>query len=53
VACRRRIHPRQISRSAFADASRIGHHACVISDVAFEAKRKGVREALPAECWQA
>jgi hypothetical protein len=25
----------------------------VLSDVAFEAKRKGVREALPEECWQA
>jgi hypothetical protein len=24
-----------------------------LSDVAFESKRKGVREALPAECWQA
>jgi hypothetical protein len=23
-----------------------------LSDVAFEAKRKGVRESLPAECWQ-
>jgi hypothetical protein len=25
----------------------------VLSDVAFEAKRKGVRESLPDECWQA
>ena len=24
----------------------------VLSDVAFEAKHKGLREALPAECWQ-
>ena len=32
-------------------ASRPAHPA--LSDVAFEAKRKGVREALPAECWQA
>lgn len=24
----------------------------VLSDVAFEAKHKGIREALPAECWQ-
>jgi hypothetical protein len=24
----------------------------VLSDVAFEAKRKGVREALPEECWR-
>jgi hypothetical protein len=23
-----------------------------LSDVAFESKRKGVLEALPAECWQ-
>ena len=23
----------------------------VLSDIAFEAKRKGVLEALPAECW--
>jgi hypothetical protein len=32
-------------------ASRAAHPA--LSDVAFESKRKGVREALPAECWQA
>ena len=32
-------------------ASRPAHPA--LSDVAFEAKRKGVREALPAECWRA
>jgi hypothetical protein len=25
----------------------------VLSDVAFDAKRNGVRDALPAECWQA
>ena len=25
----------------------------VLSDVAFEAKRKGIREALPEECWNA
>ena len=31
--------------------SRPAHPA--LSDVAFEAKRKGVREALPAECWHA
>jgi hypothetical protein len=24
----------------------------VLSDVAFEAKRKGIRDALPEECWQ-
>ena len=24
----------------------------VLSDIAFEAKRKGLREALPEECWQ-
>jgi hypothetical protein len=23
----------------------------VLSDVAFDARRKGVREALPADCW--
>ena len=27
--------------------------AVVLSDVAFEAKRKGVRESLPADCWHA
>jgi hypothetical protein len=27
--------------------------APVLSDIAFEAKRKGVRESLPAECWEA
>ena len=32
-------------------ASRPAHPA--LSDVAFEAKRKGVRESLPADCWQA
>jgi len=25
----------------------------VLSDVAFEAKHKGVRESLPDECWSA
>jgi hypothetical protein len=25
----------------------------VLSDIAFEAKRNGVRESLPAECWEA
>jgi hypothetical protein len=25
----------------------------VLSDVAFEAKHKGIREALPEDCWQA
>jgi hypothetical protein len=24
----------------------------VLSDVAFEAKHKGIREAVPAGCWQ-
>ena len=24
----------------------------VLSDIAFEAKRKGLREALPEDCWQ-
>jgi hypothetical protein len=24
----------------------------VLSDVAFEAKRKGIREALPEDCWR-
>ena len=32
-------------------AARASHPA--LSDVAFEAKRKGVLESLPAECWEA
>ena len=34
-----------------ADPGTLASHA-VLSDVAFEAKRKGVRESLPAECWR-
>jgi hypothetical protein len=34
-----------------ADPTTAASHAA-LSDVAFESKRKGVREALPAECWQ-
>jgi hypothetical protein len=34
-----------------ADPATVPAHAA-LSDVAFESKRKGVLEALPAECWQ-
>jgi hypothetical protein len=34
-----------------ADPATAPSHAA-LSDVAFESKRKGVREALPVECWQ-
>ena len=35
-----------------ADPGTLASHE-VLSDVAFEAKRKGVRESLPGECWRA
>ncbi len=34
-----------------ADPATVPSHV-VLSDVAFEAKRKGIREALPEECWR-
>ena len=34
-----------------ADPATLPSHPA-LSDVAFESKRKGVREAIPAECWQ-
>jgi hypothetical protein len=34
-----------------ADPAALPSHA-VLSDVAFEAKRKGVKESLPADCWR-
>ena len=34
-----------------ADPANAASHPA-LSDVAFESKRKGVREALPVECWQ-
>ena len=34
-----------------ADPAAVASHAA-LSDVAFESKQKGVRESLPAECWQ-
>ena len=34
-----------------ADPASLPSHPA-LSDVAFESKRKGVRDALPAECWQ-
>jgi hypothetical protein len=34
-----------------ADPASVPSHPA-LSDVAFESKRKGVREALPAECWE-
>jgi hypothetical protein len=35
-----------------ADPAAVASHPA-LSDIAFESKRKGVREALPAECWTA
>jgi len=42
------------ARLAFERMKRVLEQSgAALSDVAFEAKRKGVREALPPECWMA
>lgn len=41
-----------VTLAGLADDPRSVASQPVLSDVAFEARRKGVRDALPAECWE-